>query len=128
MKLTVNSLVFDFKDSVYNIYLPLNENDIAHKTFIQKLTDLENDNREEGEKWSRNYKEGYLKTNVSQNKGNIDIKLENNIISTLFELKDNRELFEEFKCTLKIGNKWVKYYNGNKFAGIVIYIKKIAFS
>ena len=128
MKLTVNSLVFDFKDSVYNIYLPLNENNVYHKTFIQKLTDLENDNREDGEKWSRNYKDGYLKTNVSQNKGNIDIKLENNIISTLFELKDNRELFEEFKCTLKIGNKWVKFYNGNKFAGIVIYIKKIAFS
>jgi len=128
MKLTVNSLVFDFKNDVYNIYLPLNENNVYHKTFIQKLTDLENDNREDGEKWSRNYKEGYLKTNVSQNKGNIDIKLENNIISTLFELKDNRELFEEFKCTLKIGNKWVKFYNGNKFAGIVIYIKKIAFS
>jgi len=128
MKLTVNSLVFDFKNDVYNIYLPLNENNVYHKTFIQKLTDLENDNREDGEKWSRNYKEGYLKTDVSQNKGNIDIKLENNIISTLFELKDNRELFEEFKCTLKIGNKWVKFYNGNKFAGIVIYIKKIAFS
>lgn len=128
MKLTVNSLVFDFKNDVYNIYLPPNENNITHKTFIQKLTDLENDNREDGEKWSRNYKDGYLKTNVSQNKGNIDIKLENNIISTLFELKDNRELFEEFKCTLKIGNKWVKFYDGNKFAGIVIYIKKIAFS
>jgi len=128
MLITVNSLVFDFKNDVFNIYLPLNENNIYHKTFLQKLTDLENDNREEGEKWSRNFKEGYLKTNISQIKGNISIQLENKYINTIFELKENKELFDEFKCTLKIGKKWVKYYNGDKFAGIVIYIIKIAFS